>query len=237
MWISVRDAVSVLVGGNLGEIAYSLGSGLASSHGSALNARQLLLVNLLTDLLPSLALSVRPPAHHDPEALLSEGPDRSLAGALTRDVAVRAFATGASAGGAWVVARSTGTRAHASTVGLVALVGTQLGQTALVGWRSPLVLAGSAASAGVLSAIVQTPGLSHFFGCRPLGPLGWSTALSAAAAGTLASSALPRLLPPSFGSEPAARDQRATAAARHQPAQTPAPTTRQTHLQPRKELI
>ena len=237
MWISVRDAVSVLVGGNLGEIAYSLGSGLASSRGSALNARQLLLVNLLTDLLPSLALSVRPPAHHDPEALLSEGPDRSLAGALTRDVTVRALATGASAGGAWVVARSTGTRAHASTVGLVALVGTQLGQTALVGWRSPLVLAGSAASAGVLSAIVQTPGLSHFFGCRPLGPLGWSTALSAAAAGTLASSALPRLLPSSFGSEPAARDQEAAAAARHQPAQTPAPATRQTHLQPRKELI
>ncbi len=195
MWISVRDAVSVLVGGNLGEIAYSLGTGLASRHGSALNARQLLLVNLLTDLLPSLALSVRPPEHHDPEALLAEGPDRSLGGALTRDVVVRALATSAAAGGAWTFARGTGTRAHASTVGLVALVGTQLGQTALAGWRNPLVLAGSAASAGVLAAAVQTPGISHFFGCRPLGPLGWSTALSAAGAGTAGAAALSRLLP------------------------------------------
>jgi cation-transporting ATPase I len=195
MWKSVRDAVSVLVGGNLGEIAFSLGTGLVSRSGSALNARQLLLVNMLTDLLPSLALSVRPPGHRDPEALLVEGPDRSLGGALTRDVAVRAVATGAAAGGAWTFARGTGTRAHASTVGLVALVGTQLGQTALAGWRSPLVLAGSAASAGVLAAAVQTPGVSHFFGCRPLGPLGWSTALSGAGLGTAAAAALSHLLP------------------------------------------
>jgi cation-transporting ATPase I len=195
MWISVRDAVSVLVGGNLGEIAFSLGTGLVSRSGSALNARQLLLVNLLTDLLPSLALSVRSPEHHDPEALLVEGPDKSLGAALTRDVAVRAVTTGAAAGGAWAVARGTGTRAHAGTVGLVALVGTQLGQTAVVGWRNPLVLAGSAASAGVLAVAVQTPGVSHFFGCRPLGPLGWSTALTAAGMGTAAAAALSRLLP------------------------------------------
>jgi cation-transporting ATPase I len=199
LWISVRDAVSVLLGGNLGEIAFALGTGLASRGGTALNARQLLLVNLLTDLLPSLALSVRPPDHHDPASLLAEGPDRSLAEALTRDIVVRAAVTGASAGGAWAVARATGTRAHASTVGLVALVGTQLGQTALAGWRSPLVLASSATSAGVLVATVQVPGISHFFGCRPLGPLGWATALTASGVGTTAAALLPRILP-----EPAA---------------------------------
>ncbi|MGZ4489539.1 MAG: HAD-IC family P-type ATPase [Nocardioidaceae bacterium] len=236
MWISVRDAVSVLVGGNLGEIGFSLGSGLVSRSGSALNARQLLLVNLLTDLVPSLALAVRPPAHHDPEALLSEGPERSLAGALTRDVAVRAVTTGVSAGGAWTVARGTGTRAHASTVGLVALVGTQLGQTALAGWRSPLVLAGSAASAGVLGAVVQTPGLSHFFGCRPLGPVGWTTALSAAGIGTAASAALTRLLPESLlpaGTSPASEP----AGAEPEPAASPATATRPSRARPRKELV
>jgi cation-transporting ATPase I len=234
MWISVRDAVSVLVGGNLGEIGFALGTGLVSRSGSALNARQLLLVNLLTDLLPSLALSVRPPEDHDPEALLTEGPDRSLAGALTRDVAVRALATGLSAGGAWAVARGTGTSAHASTVGLVALVGTQLGQTAVAGWRSPLVLAGSAASAGVLATVVQTPGLSHFFGCRPLGPIGWSTALAAAGAGTATAAALPHLLPESVSRrvDPAAPTERTT---HRPPAEQPAETSRPSQARPRKK--
>jgi hypothetical protein len=32
---------------------------------------------------------------------------------------------------------------------------------------------------------VQTPGVSHFFGCRPLGPIGWSIAFSASAGATL----------------------------------------------------
>ncbi len=236
MWISVRDAVSVLVGGNLGEIAYSLGTGLVSRSGSALNARQLLLVNMLTDLLPSLALAVRPPAHLDPEALLVEGPDRSLAGALTRDVAVRAVATGASAGTAWIFARSTGTRAHASTVGLVALVGSQLGQTALAGWRNPLVLAGSAASAGVLAAAVQTPGLSHFFGCRPLGPVGWSTALSAAGAGTAAAAALSRLLP-SPAPVPTPEGAQEPGAETDEPAPTPADDVRPKEDRLGKELV
>jgi hypothetical protein len=35
----------------------------------------------------------------------------------------------------------------------------------------PLVVTTSLGSAAVLFGIVQTPGLSHFFGCTPLGPL------------------------------------------------------------------
>ena len=193
MWTSVRDAVSVLVGGNLGEIAFTLGTGLLSPTGSPLNARQLMLVNLLTDMLPSMALAVRPPGRLDPEELLREGPDTSLGTALTSDIIVRAGTTAAATTGAWLVARTTGTAAHASTVALATLVGTQLGQTIVAGYRSPLVVTASVASAGALAAIIQTPGLSHFFGCRPLGPLGWSTATTAIAIGTgasLAASAL-----------------------------------------------
>ncbi len=195
MWAAVRDAVSVLVGGNLGEIAFTLGTGLFSAAGSPLGARQLLLVNLLTDMLPSLALAVGVRARPDPADLLEEGPDASLGSALTREVGVRAAATAASATGAWLVARATtATPAYAGTVALAAMVGTQLGQTVAAGYRSPLVLSASAVSAAALTAIIQTPGVSHFFGCRPLGPLGWATVLTASAAGTgasvLASSAL-----------------------------------------------
>ncbi|MEQ4206532.1 cation-transporting P-type ATPase [Actinopolymorpha sp. B9G3] len=191
MWASVRESVALLVGGNLGEIAFTLGAGLLAPGGSPLNARQLLLVNLFTDILPALALAVRPPTHTTPEALLREGPDASLGAALTRDILVRAGLTAASATGAWLVARATGTQARASTVSLVALVGTQLGQTVATGWRSPLVVGASAASGAALAAVVQTPGVSHFFGCRPLGPVGWATALTSAGLGTAAAVAVP----------------------------------------------
>ena len=58
-------------------------------------------------------------------------------------------------------------------------------QTLAAGWRSPLVVGASVGSAAVLAAVIQTPGVSHFFGCRPLGPVGWSIGLSAAAAAGL----------------------------------------------------
>ena len=61
MWASVRDAVSILIGGNLGEIGFTLGAGLVDGR-PPLNARQLLLVNLLTDVAPAMAIALRPPS-------------------------------------------------------------------------------------------------------------------------------------------------------------------------------
>ncbi|WP_239341476.1 HAD-IC family P-type ATPase [Frankia sp. CiP3] len=189
MWASVRQALGIFVGGNLGEIAFSLLGSVATGR-SPLSARQLLLVNLLTDLVPGLAVALRQPDPDRTGQLLGEGPERSLGRALVREVAVRTAATTAAASGAWLVARLTGRRRHADTVGLAALIGTQLGQTVLVGrgsWSVPLSALGSAA---VLVAIVQIPGLSQFFGCSPLGPLGWTTAAGACVGGTLLSKAL-----------------------------------------------
>ncbi|HSS08488.1 MAG TPA: cation-translocating P-type ATPase [Acidimicrobiales bacterium] len=190
MWASVRDALAVLIGGNLGEVGFAL-AGSALTGRSPLTPRQLLLVNLLTDMLPAMAIALRPPPGVDPEALLREGPDASLGATLARDIALRAVATAGGATGAWLTARSTGPPARARTVGLVALVGTQLGQTALVGSRSPLVLGASAVSAGVLAAIVQTPGISQFFDCTPLDPIGWATAFGSASVATGATLVLP----------------------------------------------
>ncbi|MDQ2827310.1 MAG: cation-translocating P-type ATPase, partial [Actinomycetota bacterium] len=193
MWVSVRDALAILLGGNLGEVVFSL-VGTAVTGRSPLNARQLLVVNMLTDLLPAMAIAMRPPKGLTPEALLHEGPEASLGAALARDIAWRGATTAAGAGGAWAIARATGPASRASTVALVALVGTQLGQTMVSGGTSALVVVSSLAAGATLAAIVQLPGVSQFFGCTPLDPLAWATALGAASLATGASVAVPAAL-------------------------------------------
>ncbi|MFG1948390.1 HAD-IC family P-type ATPase [Nonomuraea sp. NPDC048826] len=184
MWGSVRDALGILLGGNVGEIAFTLGSSLLTRR-SALNARQLLLVNLLTDMLPAMAVAIRPPSAAGPGKLLAEGPEASLGSALTRDIYLRAATTAGAATAAWLLARVTGTRGRADTVGLIGLVGAQLMQTLALGHRDRLVVLASLSSLAALGVTVSVPGLSQVFGCRPVGPAGWGVGLGCAAAATL----------------------------------------------------
>jgi cation-transporting ATPase I len=193
MWASVRDAVSILLGGNLGEIGFTLGVGLIEGR-PPLNARQLLLVNLLTDVAPAMAIALRPPSADSRELLATMTPEETLGKPLNRQIAARALATAMGASSAWVVARFTGTQSRARTVALAALVGSQLGQTLRSGGSSRPVVVTSLLSTAALVTVIQTPGLSHFFGCRPLGPLGWGTAIVASIAATSFASATSRVL-------------------------------------------
>jgi hypothetical protein len=143
-----------------------------------------LLVNLLTDVAPAMVIALRPPSEQALAELANQGPDIAMGQPLTRNIAVRAGLTTLGAGTAWTAARVFGSRTEARTVALAALVGTQLGQTLKSGQGSRAVTATGVASAALLALVIQTPGLSHFFGCRPLGPLGWATALGASAAAT-----------------------------------------------------
>jgi cation-transporting P-type ATPase I len=195
MWSRVREAVSVLVGGNAGEVTFTV-LGTAFGGRSPLGTRQLLLVNLLTDMFPALALAVATPrtppqdgaegplAGHPLAPVLLAGPQRGFTDTVRRAVLIRGAATTVGATGAWATGRLTGPRRRASSMGLAALITTQLGQTAWSGRRSPLVLATTAGSLAVLFAVVQTPGLSRFFGCTPLDPLAWLTVLGWTAVGT-----------------------------------------------------
>jgi cation-transporting ATPase I len=193
MWASVRDAVSILLGGNLGEIGFTLGVGLIEGR-PPLNARQLLLVNLLTDVAPAMAIALRPPSADSLEVLATMTPEETLGRPLNRQIAARAVATTLGASGAWIVARFTGSRERARTVALAALVGSQLGQTLRSGGSSRPVVVTSLLSTAALVGVIQTPGVSHFFGCRPLGPLGWGTAVVASIAATRFASAADRVL-------------------------------------------
>jgi hypothetical protein len=106
----------------------------------------------------------------------------------------RAATTGLGATAAWLSARLTGSSERAGTVALAALVGAQLGQTLVTGGLNRGVLTAGLGSAALLASVIQTPGLSGFFGCRPLGPVGWSIAASSAVGATALNALLTRWL-------------------------------------------
>ncbi len=181
---SVRDAVAILAGGNFGEIGFSVVGSLVRSC-PPLNARQLLLVNLMTDIAPSMAIALRRPEDDHLERLLEQNPADVLRGQLDRAIAVRAVATAGGAAAAWSASGvMPGGRRGDSTVALLALVGSQLGQTIFVGHPTRETLAAGLGSATLLLGTVLTPGLSQVFGCRPVGPLGLGVAGASSAAAT-----------------------------------------------------
>ncbi|UQA94419.1 cation-translocating P-type ATPase [Streptomyces halobius] len=201
LWDSVRDAAAILVGGNAGEVAFTV-LGTALGGRAPLGSRQLLLVNMLTDMLPSLAVALTPARRGGPpeDRPLGSGPARGFAGTdMARALAVRGGATALAALTAWQIGRLTrlvpGGSRRASTMGLAALVGAQLGQTLLTRWHSPLVLGTSTASAIVLLALIETPVVSQFFGCTPLGPFAWAVVTGSATAATLGAALTSRRLP------------------------------------------
>ena len=204
MWAAVRDAIGMLVGGNLGELAFAIVVGGISGT-SPMNARQTLLVNLLTDMLPAAAIASRPPHDLTPEALVEAGPDTALGHALRNTIMMRACITGGAASTSWVVARLTGRRAHADTVGLVSLVTSQLGQTLVASRCNPPVVLATLVSTAALVAAVEVPGVNRFFGCTPLGPIGWTIGLTSAVVATGTSVVVPRVYALVAGSDAQAR--------------------------------
>ncbi|WP_077490564.1 cation-translocating P-type ATPase [Sinomonas mesophila] len=173
LWGSVREALGIMVGGNLGEVAFTVVGSLLRGL-SPLGTRQLLLVNLLTDLAPALAIALRPPRAASIGQLLSEGPERSLGSALTHEISRRAVVTATGAAAAWAAAAACGLGAAAAqTVALAGLVGSQLAQTLFSGTPSRGVVGAALGSAAALFAVIQQPALSVFFGSTPLPLLGW----------------------------------------------------------------
>src|SRR5581483_5831705 len=190
--------------------------------------RQFLLVNMMTDMLPALAVALapaRPPVNGERtgaaeatehggaataettghgssdvgETTGHSGADTGpLSGpwgpTLARDLAARGGATALGATLAWQAGRMTGRSRRASTMGLAALVGTQLGQTLVTGRHSPLVIGTCVASAAALVVVVETPVVSRFFGCTPLGPVAWGIVGASSLTATVAGAAAPALI-------------------------------------------
>jgi cation-transporting ATPase I len=211
MWHSVADAIAILIGGNAGEVGFGI-VGTLLSGAAPLSTRQMLLVNLFTDLFPAMAVAVTPQEEsqqasdaEDEETSGDAGNSgdsgddgplgTSLLGApLMRQIRHRALITCMGATAAWLIGRFTpGTARRSTTMALCALVGTQLAQTLADRRHSPLVRVTSFGSAAVLVALVQTPGPSHLFGCTPLGPVAWAGVAAAIAFAVAGQGALPQL--------------------------------------------
>lgn len=188
LWRGVQAAVAGLLGGNAGEVIFSV-IGTALTGTSPLNTRQLLLINMLTDALPATAVAVSTPA--GPVQRVGRGIDER---ALRRTVVARGALTATAATTAWVMASVTGLPQRASTVALISLVAVELGQT-VVDSHAPLVLLTAAGSFAAFTAMISTPGISQLLGCTPVGPVGWAQGLGTAAAAVLAVAATNRLRP------------------------------------------
>jgi magnesium-transporting ATPase (P-type) len=176
-WGNMRHALGLLVGGNAGEMALYVGVTVAG-FGAPLSPTQILLVSLITDALPSLAIAMRPPRRKQLSQLAREGLS-SLDESLPRDTMRRGLATGLPALGAYLVTRAIAGPVEAGAVTFVTVICTQLAQTLDVGAEqgmlSPSVLAAVGGSAATLGVAVGVPPVANVLGVVAPTAQGWAT--------------------------------------------------------------
>jgi magnesium-transporting ATPase (P-type) len=194
-WRNMRNALALLLGGNVGEVALGVGASLMG-FGSPLNAAQILIVNMITDALPSLAVVLQRPHHRNLAGLAREGLS-ALDKGLRRDVFRRGVATGLPSLAAFLLMQGMGRQVEAGSVAFTSVVATQLAQTLEVGrvegLLSPQVLGAVAGSLGVLFGTVSFPPLRSVLGLQPLSLFGWSAIAAASGSAVLISKAISAL--------------------------------------------
>jgi len=192
-WANMRRSLGLLLGGNLGELGLIVGASV-SGLPSPLTTRQLLAVNLVTDVLPAVALAVQEPEHRDLSGLAREGA-AGLDAPLRRDILVRGTATAVPSLGAYLAARSITDPVRARSVAFASIVTTQLGHTVdlgrVEGRLSPPVIGAVAASGGLTGAALVLPGLQGFLGLAAPTPLGLGIVVVATAGAVVIARALP----------------------------------------------
>ncbi|HEU4974864.1 MAG TPA: HAD-IC family P-type ATPase [Baekduia sp.] len=189
-WQNLRRALALLLGGNLGELGLIAGAAALGGRG-AMTTRQVLTVNLVTDVLPALAVAVQPPEHRDLAALSREGA-AGLDAPLRDDLLRRGAATAAPALAAFATAPRVG--ADGPTVAFGSVVAAQLAQTLDLGWTegrlSPSVSAAIGASTAVMAATMTVAPLRAFLGLAVPTPAGLVLMVAASAGAVVVARAL-----------------------------------------------
>jgi magnesium-transporting ATPase (P-type) len=175
-WHNIRRAVGLLVGGNLGELGLVVGAsvlGLAAP----LTARQILVVNMISDVLPGLAVALQQPEHRKLADLAREGAS-ALDRPLWNEVARRGVFTGAPSLAAYLAALTLGGLPQARAVAFASVVGSQLVQTLDMGWSAGKltapVLGAVASSAGLMGLALGLPAARGFLGLAFPTPISWA---------------------------------------------------------------
>lgn len=172
-WQNIRSALGLLLGGNLGEIGLMVGASVAGLP-APMTTRQILTVNLVTDVLPAVAVAVQGPERRRLASLAREG-SASLDAPLRAEILRRGTATGSLSLAAYVAARQAGV-ADPRAIAYASVVATQLAQTLSVGRQqgqlSRSVLGGIGASTALLVASLTVPQLRSFLGLGAVSPVG-----------------------------------------------------------------
>jgi len=188
-WQNMRRALGLLLGGNLGEIGLMVGASVLG-RASPLSPRQILAVNLVSDVLPAVSVAVQPPEHRKLSGLAREG-TAALDRPLRIEILRRGAATAVPSLGAYLVADRW--RAQPQTVAFASIVSTQLAQTLdlgrLDGRISRSVAGAVAGTAALLTLAVMLPSLQGFFGLAPPSPAAIAL-VGGAAAGAVALASL-----------------------------------------------
>jgi magnesium-transporting ATPase (P-type) len=174
-WQNMRRGVGLLLGGNVGELGLIVGASMLG-FGSPLTTAQILVVNLITDALPALAVVLQRPEHRNLAGLAREGVT-ALDAALRSDVLRRGTATAGPALAAYLLMRGRGTM-EAGTVAFASVVANQLSQTLdagqVEGSLSGSVVGAVGASTGLLVSALTLPPLRNLLGLAAPTPFGWA---------------------------------------------------------------
>ena len=194
---NIRKFVRYLLACNTGEVLVMLGGALLGWP-LPLLPLQLLLVNLVTDGLPALALGVDPPAA-DVMRRPPRAPRESIfAGGLGKRIASRGTLIGVvTLLSFWVTLRTTDSPEAARTAATCTLVASQLlhafdarGERRAI-WETPLrgnpaLVVAVVSSIAILLLMLYMPGPAALFHFVPLPPATWSVVLATALGGAIA---------------------------------------------------
>jgi calcium-translocating P-type ATPase len=191
-WRNMRTGLGLLIGGNAGELGLIVGTSLLGL-GPPLTAPQILMVNLITDTLPSLAILLQRPEHRELASLAREGLSALDVG-LRRDALHRGLATMLPSMAAYLLAHRQGGPLQAGSVGFASVIATQLAQTLdagrVQGFLSPSVIGAVGGSLALLGVTFAVPPIRSLFNLTFPTPMGWGYVGAASVAATVLSRAI-----------------------------------------------
>jgi calcium-translocating P-type ATPase len=173
-WHNIRRALALLLGGNAGELGLMIAASVTGLP-APLTTRQVLAVNLVTDVLPALSVAVQQPEHRDLAGLSREG-TAALDAPLRRGILNRGLATSIPSFAAFVLTAGTRDPGRRRAVAFTSIVASQLAQTLDLGRAedrlSPEVLGAVAGSAAFVGLVQALPPFQRFFGLALPTPFG-----------------------------------------------------------------